>query len=185
MKNKLALFDMDGTLFDTCKANYLAYKYALNQYNYNMTYEYFVDKAFGKNYKEFLPPISTKNEEILKEIHRIKQESYLNYFCEIRENVHLFKIIECIHDIYNIALVTTASEKNCFDILVYFNKQNCFDLILTQKDVKLLKPDPEVYLTAMKHFKIKKEDTIIFEDSTEGILAAEKTGATVFIVNQM
>ena len=31
MKNRLAIFDLDGTLFDTRKVNYQAYKYALDK----------------------------------------------------------------------------------------------------------------------------------------------------------
>lgn len=34
----------------------------------------------------------------------------------------------------------------------------------------------------MDYYQILKEDTIIFEDSDVGIEAAEKSGATVFVV---
>ena len=50
------------------------------------------------------------------------------------------------------------------------------------EDVKKKKPDPEGFCKAMDYYQILKEDTIIFEDSDVGIEAAEKSGATVFVV---
>ena len=45
-----------------------------------------------------------------------------------------------------------------------------------------MKPDPECYLTAMDYFKVKPEDTIIFEDSESGLKAAEASGAFYYKV---
>ena len=36
MKAKLAMFDLDGTLFDTRSLNYLAYKAALEKFNFKL-----------------------------------------------------------------------------------------------------------------------------------------------------
>ena len=66
----------------------------------------------------------------------------------------------------------------------YFKKKELFDLILTGDDIKKSKPDPEGFLTAMKYFEIEPKDTLIFEDSPVGIEAANKSGATVFVVNK-
>ena len=56
-----------------------------------------------------------------------------------------------------------------------------FDLILTHEDITKSKPDPEGFLKAMKLFNVEARDCLIFEDSSVGIEAAEKTGATVFV----
>ena len=101
---------------------------------------------------------------------------------ETVENKHLFEIINAIRNEYYIVLVTTASRKNSEDILKYHNRLDEFDLIISQEDVKKKKPDPEGFCKAMDYYQILKEDTIIFEDSDVGIEAAEKSGATVFVV---
>ena len=44
--------------------------------------------------------------------------------------------------------------------------------------VKERKPDPEIYLTCMEKFGLKKEETIIVEDSMNGIKAAHAAGVT-------
>ena len=51
MKNRLAIFDLDGTLFDTRKVNYQAYKYALDKYGVELDYELFASQFNGRLYK--------------------------------------------------------------------------------------------------------------------------------------
>ena len=80
---------------------------------------------------------------------------------------------------YKIALVTTASRKNTYQLLEYTEKTALFDLILTAEDVKKHKPDPEGFLKAINFFGAKEEDCIIFEDSDVGVEAALKTKASV------
>ena len=48
MKTRLALFDLDGTLYDTRRVNFLSYQKALEQFGYTMDYEYFAD-PYGRS----------------------------------------------------------------------------------------------------------------------------------------
>ena len=57
-----------------------------------------------------------------------------------------------------------------------------FDLITTNQDVKNAKPDPEGYLLTLEHFNVKKEDTVIVEDSPKGMAAARASGCRVIQV---
>ena len=181
-KEKLALFDLDGTLFNTNEVNYLAYKEALTHYDFDFKREYWYQNCIGRHYKDFLADLNITDEERLQEIHKLKKQSYKKYLKYAKENSQLFKIIELIKPIYYIALVTTASKKNVEDILNTFDKINYFDKIFTQEDVTKMKPDPEGYLKAMEHFNIKPENTIIFEDSEVGLEAAKSSGAFYYKV---
>ena len=51
------------------------------------------------------------------------------------------------------------------------------DLIVSNEDVAQCKPDPEMYLKAMKFFKVKPDECIILEDNINGIKAARASGA--------
>lgn len=61
MKDKLAIFDLDGTLFDTSRVNYLAYKNALNKFDFDIDYTYYKNFCEGKHYCEFLQSIVGNN----------------------------------------------------------------------------------------------------------------------------
>ena len=101
-----------------------------------------------------------------------------------RINEHLFEIIKGMHDVYHVAVVTTASKKNVRDILMYFGYEDLFEYMITQEDTTRVKPDPQGYELAMEYFGANPESTVIFEDSEVGIQAARATGATVMVVEK-
>ena len=144
--------------------------------------DYYCEYCNGRYYLDFLPQLSTSDPRVLSEIHEIKKKTYSEYLHLARLNSHLVNIIRIAKSEYKIALVTTASKSNTYEILQYFGLVEYFDLILTHDDISLSKPDPEGFLKAMAHFNSAPEECIIFEDSTVGIEAALKTGAELFIV---
>lgn len=176
MKEKLALFDLDGTLFDTKDVNYNAYKDALSQFGYDIDYEYYCRYCNGRHYMDFLPKIIKNDLEVLNLIHEKKKTIYSNYLNYAIVNQHLFDIIRLIKSEYYTAVVTTASKKNCYEILTFFEVKNLFDLIITRDDVSNSKPDPEGYIKALEYFCIRKENAIIYEDTRIGEEAAKRAG---------
>ena len=181
-KNKLAIFDLDGTLFDTKKVNFLAYNKALEKYSVSIDYEYFCANCNGKKYTQFLPNINNFSEEELKDIHKNKKNLYSSFLEYATCNNHLFNVIEFIKKDYYITLVTTASRKNAYEILDKFHKTELFDYIQTQDDIRNPKPDPEGFLKVIDHYGIAKDDVIIFEDSDVGVEAALKCTDNVYVV---
>lgn len=179
-ETKLAVFDLDGTLFDTREVNFLAYSQAIKEQGIDTKFDfsYYINYCNGRYYKDFLPLIipNISNEQ-LSLVHERKKELYLQYVPRAKKNDHLFNMIELIRSEYLIALVTTASRKNVDDILNEFKVRDLFDWIITQEDVINKKPDPECFLVAMDKASVSKENTIIFEDSDTGIEAAARSGA--------
>lgn len=182
-KNKLALFDLDGTLFNTDEVNFRAYEKAFNSVGVELDKNYFIKECSGRHYKEFVPKI-LGNSDKLEEVHDRKKSYYKSFLGEARLNEHLFRIIDSLKDDYHIAIVTTASKANVNDILDYFNVRDCFEFFVTQEDIKKPKPNPEGFLLAMEHFNVDAKDTVIFEDADVGIEAAKASGATVFRVER-
>lgn len=181
---KLALFDLDGTLFDTKYVNFYAYNEGLRKFGVSLEEKFFCEECNGRHYKTFLPKVLNTEEEI-EEVHKIKKECYSKYLSKAKENEHLFAIVQGLKKLgYKLVVCTTASKKNTEDILEYFQKKDLFDYIITQEEVKEKKPNPEVFLKAMEYYHALPEETMIFEDADVGIEAARKTGATVFVVNK-
>lgn len=181
---KLAIFDMDGTLFNTNDINYCAYKEALNKYNIDLDYEYYCNYCNGRHYKVFIPALVNNDDQKMEDIHNIKKSAYSKYLNKVKINKHLFNIIDKIKEEYKIALVTTASKKNVYEILEYTGKTNVFDLILTSDDINKPKPDPEGFIVAMNKYGVEPQNCMIFEDSEVGIEAANRTNASVFKIEK-
>lgn len=183
---KLALFDLDGTLFDTRNVNYYAYQEALKKFGFDLDYNYYTNECNGRHYTEFLPIITNNaGDNIYEQIHKIKKNSYVKYLNKVIVNEKLFDIIVSLKSYgYKTAVVTTASKHNTMDILKYFNKVELFDLIVTPDDYEKTKPEPDSFLYAMNYFNSSADNTLIFEDSLIGLEAAKKTKSTVFKVEQ-
>lgn len=178
--NKLAIFDLDGTLFDTKDVNFHAYSQAIEKcgFNIEIDYKFYCDFCNGNNYKTFLPKlIKNISNEDMERIHKEKLSLYESCLKYAEKNEHLFEIIECIRQKYKTALVTTASKKNTLEILSAFEKDKTFDFILSKEDVTKTKPDPECFIKAMDIAQCSAENTLIFEDSETGLKAAEFSGA--------
>lgn len=184
MKKKLALFDLDGTLFNTNDVNFHAYQYALSKEGIELDYDYYCNECNGRHYKYFLPQLGITDKDTMERIHICKKNMYSSFLGHAKINAHIFELIQVMKEKYSCAVVTTASRKNSEEILTYFGKRQLFDALFTQEDIIKPKPAPEGFLLAMRHFAVSKEDTIIFEDSDVGVQAALATGAAVMIVGQ-
>ena len=185
-RTKLAIFDLDGTLFDTKDVNYRAYCSALTECGFicNIDYEFYCHFCNGNNYKVFLPRIVPGiSVADMQRVHSVKMRAYKSYLDQAVKNEHLFSMIKLIRSSYQIALVTTASRDNTNDILERFEVKDEFDFILTKEDVEHTKPAPDAFLKAMEIAGVIQDQTIIFEDSETGIEAAEASGAKYMVVH--
>lgn len=177
---KLAMFDLDGTLFDTNKANYLSYKEACNGFC-DVSEDFFYEHCMGKNYRTFLPLLGVEDKENIELIHKRKSDNYKSFFSFIRPNFSLLNIAELFKkNGIKIAIITTASRNNTSVLLKFFDYDDFFDLVVTQEMTDKTKPFPDGYLYAMKYFHCTPDESIIFEDSDVGLQAALKTQTAVY-----
>jgi beta-phosphoglucomutase len=180
MKTKLAIFDLDGTLFNTSEVNFMSYVRAIkeNGFSLDIDISLFHEISNGKDFKSFLPQLVPGiSENQMQNIHQAKQDYYKDYLQYAIKNEHLFSVISALDSAYVIALVTTASIRNVRDILNYFEVYGSFDLIISKEDVTFKKPSPEGFLKAIEKAKVSIDDVLIFEDSDVGIEAAKLSGA--------
>ncbi len=184
MKTKLAIFDIDGTLIDTCRANYEAYTKAIIKATgrSDTDYETFCRESFGKNYKEFLPDIMKVPLDKLESVHNYKAEYYEECLKSYsRVNTGLLDIINGIKDSYYLAVVSTSSKNNAKRALDMFLKDISFDLIVCCEDVKNLKPDTEGLELAISFFGVKKENVIYFDDNIPAVKSAKAFGISTYL----
>ncbi|MCF0128937.1 MAG: HAD family phosphatase [Pseudobutyrivibrio sp.] len=181
---KLALFDMDGTLFDTAEVNFLSYHAAASKLGYDIARDKFMEVFVGRNYRDFLSMFEITSESDLQFIHGEKKRLYKSFLGKAKVNWALLDIMSNMPGNYVKALVTTASRENAMDILREYHLENAFDFMITQEDAARLKPDPQAYIMAMEKAGIDAAYTVIFEDSEVGIQAAEATGASIMQIRR-
>lgn len=57
-----------------------------------------------------------------------------------------------------------------------------FDVLKCQEDVRQIKPEPELFLAALSALQLQPDEALIFEDSRNGVLAAQRAGIRVVAV---
>jgi HAD superfamily hydrolase (TIGR01509 family) len=57
-----------------------------------------------------------------------------------------------------------------------------FEVVKCREDVQRVKPDPELFLAALTALQVRAEEALVFEDSPNGVLAANRAGIRVVAV---
>lgn len=174
------LTDLDGTLINSEKAFYLAYKKVLYE-NYKVLINSKVYKKceLDKN-ATLLDTLRIKNkvlcdvtnEEIMKKVF----DSYTDKFKKIITNKKVIDRFELLKKLknknYKLVLVTTCNRYYLNILMKQLNLYNIFDFIVAREDVKKLKPANDAYLLAMKKIGVLPNECLVLEDSKRGIKAA-------------
>lgn len=183
-----AIFDMDGTLFDTEKYYRKAWLEAAPEFGEKPNVAFTEAVSGTSNGEEFV--------RVIKKFYpNIDAPAYLN------------RVIELVHDWSEEKLVVMAGVEK---ILAYFkssgvtcavassspteliernlrrtNLRGYFAAIVGGDQVSNGKPAPDIFLLAAERMNIAPNDCYVFEDSRNGILAAKAATCTpVLIVDQ-
>lgn len=182
---KLIIFDLDGVLIDAKQIHYHALNSALPP-EYKISWEEHILKYDGLKTKQKLLMLSKEKQlpiDLYELIWNKKQKNTQKELLNIQPNNKLLEIIKDISDKqYMIAVCSNSIRKTILTALHRLNIIQYIDLILSNEDVISSKPHPEIYWKAMAKFKLLPKETLIFEDSPNGLLAAKRSGANIYRV---
>ena len=181
-----AIFDMDGLVFDTEKTYHKIWKTAAKDYGYDIN-EKIISGCVGMNRKgssEYFKSVfgsdfpfdeisDTKN-NLIDEIFKKEPPKIKNGFSEL---IAYFK-----ENNIKTAIATSTHRKRTYDFLKSSNIFDAFDEIVCGDEVSNSKPAPDIFLTAANKIGIDIKLCIVFEDSFNGIIAANAAGAIPIMV---
>ena len=174
-------WDLDGTIANTeLEAHLPAFNNAFNDlgidWNWDIIeYIQLLRINGGKNRIAYYSKLNNHSlsDDLIIKIHEKKQFHYLEI---IKENCVNFKtgVYRLINELNRKKIrqfIVTSSSKKQVDLLVeyLFNGFNPFEFIISSDDVEFKKPNPLPYLKAVKLSGIKKNNSIVFEDSNPGL----------------
>lgn len=182
---KLIVFDLDGVLVDSKEIHFNALNLALDEFGDNyIIHRHEQDTVYEGLTTNAKLQILTETKGLPKELHRNvwrrKQEYSAVLFESISRDedlVSLFKFIKSRG--IKIAVASNSIRQTLDTCLKSLGVQPYVDYSLSNEDVELPKPDPQIYNTCMEHFNSLPNETIIFEDSEIGLRSAYATGARV------
>lgn len=177
-KLRALLFDLDGTLVDSARANHAAYSRALFEVGARIEPDEVAKAAAGRQWRDFLPALLRQAgvECDAAAVATRKGELYRGMLGELRVNLPLFSLVESVRPEMKTAVVTTASGESVRAILRHFDVDHAFDLVITGDDVTRHKPHPEAYFLALARLGLEPHECLAFEDSAVGAASAQAAG---------
>lgn len=186
---KAVIFDMDGVIVDTEPLSYKVNSIMVKSLSGKQYTEEFHKAVMGLNMKEVVRRmkkeylISMDDGEFLKQRNQIF-EDLLKTDLNVIEG--FFPLIQYIKDNnLKCALATGNSRRITEKILHILDVSSYFESILCSEDIKKGKPDPWAYNLTMNRLGVESDETVILEDSKNGVLAALNSGSKVIIVNSI
>jgi beta-phosphoglucomutase-like phosphatase (HAD superfamily) len=181
----LIVFDLDGVLLDSKEIHFNALNLSLDEFGDNyIIHRHEQDTVYEGLTTNAKLQILTETKGLPKELHRDvwrrKQEYSAVLFESISRDedlVSLFKFIKSRG--IKIAIASNSIRQTLDTCLRSLGVQPYVDYSLSNEDVELPKPDPQIYNTCMEHFNSLPGETVIFEDSEIGLRAAYASGARV------
>lgn len=187
MKNlKLVIFDMDGLMFDTevfycdriedyCKEKDIAIDIgALHNVigtSNPMDMDHFNQSEYPNDYVQ----------KIADEAHELSLAYVTTHGAPIKEG--LYELLDYLKsEGIQMVVATSTRIEISKPILELANVYNDLLFLITGQEVKNGKPNPDIFLEALRRSGFKKEEALILEDSINGGLAAKNAKIPYIIV---
>lgn len=187
IKFKAAIFDMDGVVVDS---EYYWQSYELKiwqRLGVNDDREFrenivglginSIAKMLGDKYgiKISADKLAVELDEEAKNVY----QQQCNLLPGVRDFLNLLR-----ENSVKLALAS-ASPQNWVDMVMdRFGLREYFSLALSTRTMRIPpKPDPAVFARAMEKIQVSPDLTLVFEDSSYGVLAGTRSGATTVAVN--
>ncbi len=181
------LFDMDGVLIDAKEWHFESLNRALALFGFEISrYDHLVTYD-GLPTRRKLEMLSLER-GFPSGLHSLVNDLKQKYTMEIVESRcrptfhHQYALGKLSHSHFRLAVCSNSIRQTVDQMLSRAGILKYFEITLSNQDVSRVKPDPEIYVTAMEKLQLSPRDCLIIEDNPNGIKAAIASGAHVLEV---
>lgn len=185
-----AIFDMDGTMFDTERLRFdMLKKASLELFHEEISDDLLIDslgvsavtaqRLAKDRYGEHYPykKIRAHADELEREHVRIHGVPVKNGLYNLLERLKKSNIF--------IALATSSRHEIAEEYLINAKVYRYFDILVCGDEVTKGKPHPEIFIKAASELLCPPEKCLIFEDSQNGLLAASASGGIPIFIKDI
>jgi hypothetical protein len=175
------IFDMDGVIVDTEPVHRYAYFQHFSELNIEVSEELFTSFTGNstRNVFQSVNSIFNLNADVEELI--LRKRTIFNDAFDHKEDLELLegveKLIKNLHENgVELILASSASKVTIDRVFRRFGLHPYFSNIVSGEDFPKSKPHPAIFEFAASLSKAPKENCIVIEDSTNGVLAAKSAG---------
>lgn len=182
---KAVIFDMDGLLINSEPVWFRARKELLKDIDYNWTWDnqkhtMGVSTAAWVNYMHNLVNKTLTKEELLKGVTDRMKLYYNKGEIELMPGAN--EALKFAKENYKVGLASGSYKALLYSAVKVNNWENIFDEILSSDDMERGKPHPDVYLEVIKRLGVEPNESVVLEDSPDGIRAGVAAGTKTIAV---
>jgi beta-phosphoglucomutase len=189
-KIKAVIFDMDGVLIDAKDWHYEALNRALNHFGYNISrYDHLVtfDGLPTRKKLEML----TQEQDLPVALHKLINELKQIYTTEIVHAKckpifqHEYALSSLKSQGFKLAVASNSIRDSINLMMLKSGLDKYLDQIVSNQDVRVGKPDPEIYTKSISLLGLTPSETLVVEDNEHGIASARGARANIMVVNSV
>ena len=181
---------MDGVLIEAKDWHYESLNQALGLFGFSISrYDHLVTYD-GLPTKKKLEMLSLERglpkglHKFINDMKQIYTMEHVYMKCKPLFN-HQFALSKLKAEGYKLALGSNSVRITIDMMMDKADLNKYLDFTLSNQDVKKSKPDPEIYLTAIKNLGLTPQECLIVEDNQNGIKAAIASGANLLAVKNV
>lgn len=178
---KTVIFDMDGVIVNTEPIHNQAYKEQFKQLGIEVSpemYATFMGKSTQNVFQKLKEDFQLN--QTITELIDVKRALFTKAFYLDNELTLLDGVEDLIKNLVangmQLILASSSSKETINSVFTRFNLHSYFDFIVSGEDFVKSKPDPSIFIHAAKLSGGSKDECIVIEDSTNGILASKLAG---------
>ena len=176
-KYRCALFDLDGVVFDTEPQYTVFWKKECQHYHPEETgmEQRIKGMSLTEIFSTFFADVQDEWQAITERLNSWEASMTYEYISGFERFMDELKSMQI-----KTAVVTSSNKKKMESVYRQLpDFKNLFDAILTAEDFDRSKPDPDCYLKGMARFGCQPEETLVFEDSVNGLKSGKASGGTL------
>jgi beta-phosphoglucomutase len=178
-----AIFDLDGTLVDSYDAHFEAWRLVSARHGVAVTVDDYY-AHFGRRNEDLLRECwlrAGRGELTHDEIHALDEEKESAYRSIVSVRFPIMDgarelVASLRRDGFRTAVGSSGPPLNVQRAIDGLELVGAFDAVVTGRDVKRSKPDPECFLLAASRVGVDPACCVVFEDAPAGITAAKAAG---------
>lgn len=180
---KNVIFDVDGTLIDSNKLHAQAWQKAFAEYGKEIEFELIL-RQIGKGGDQLLPVFWTQEEldEFGTEMEEYRSKLFKqDYLPKVKAFPNVRELCERIkQDNKKIVLASSAVEEELQEFKKIMNIQDLLEDETSSDDAESSKPEPDIFLAALKKLKNPpKDECVVVGDTPYDGIAAGKAGLKI------
>jgi HAD superfamily hydrolase (TIGR01509 family) len=170
------IFDMDGVLWYSSTAHEKAFDVACQTFSLPPLgpYAAYAGMSTSGVFKKHLTLHGiTPEDEFIEQIVRCKQKKARELLIEtVPLHPKLDDILRSLVKKYSLALASSGSAESISLFFSLSKTADCFCAVVSKDDVTRSKPAPDIFLRAVQLLQVKPAETLVIEDSVNGVCAA-------------